>query len=136
MHKRRILLVDDETGFIRLLKLTLEKTWLYQVWEQNDPSKAVDAAMKFMPDLILLDFVMPKIDGVDVARQIRAEPILRETPIVFLSATVQRKDGQPMEIAGFPALAKPIGVKELLEAIEANLSSAVEESRDLPSHGR
>jgi two-component system alkaline phosphatase synthesis response regulator PhoP len=125
MQKRRILIVDDEPGFIKLLKLTLEKTGRYRVWEENDPTKAVDAAMKFMPDLILLDIVMPRIDGGEVARQIPADPLLRETPLIFLTATVLKKSGEPMEIEGFPALAKPIGIKELLEMIEANLSASV-----------
>jgi CheY-like chemotaxis protein len=75
-----------------------------------------------MPDLILLDFIMPKIDGGGVAHEIRAQPQLRETPIVFLSATVVKKPGEPMEMGGFPALTKPIGVQDLITAIEANLA--------------
>lgn len=122
MQKRRILIVDDEPGFIKLLKLNLERTGRYQVWEEKRPEKAVDAAMKFMPDLILLDFVMPKIDGGEVARQIRADPLLREIPIVFLTATVRKNESGSMETAGLPALAKPIGTQELLAAIDGECS--------------
>jgi len=72
MHKRRILIVDDEPGFIRLLKLNVERAGRYRVWEETDSTKAVDAALKLMPDLNLLDFVMPKTDGANLAREIRA----------------------------------------------------------------
>lgn len=111
MQKRRILIVDDEPGFIKLLKLTLERTGRYQVWEENDPTKAVDAAMKFMPDLILLDFLMPKIDGGRIAEQIRADPHLRKTPIVFLSATVVERVGQPMRTRDFQLWRNPLASK-------------------------
>ena len=78
-------------------------------------------AVEFRPDLVLLDLVMPKADGADVARQIRADPRLGKTPIVFLSGSIVNNKEGPTEIAGFPALAKPIGIKELLEAIEAHV---------------
>lgn len=122
MHKRRILIVDDESGFNRLLKLVLERTGRYLVREEDDATTAVAVARQFEPDLILLDFVMPKIDGGSVARRIRADAQLGETPIVFLSATVLKTEGDPpMQIAGCPAIPKPIGVEDLVEAIEANL---------------
>ena len=57
---RRILIVDDEAGFTRLLKLTLEGTKRYIVKEENDGSQALSTARQFRPDLILLDIVMPK----------------------------------------------------------------------------
>jgi CheY-like chemotaxis protein len=73
MYQRRILIVDDEPGFIRLLKLVLEKTGRYVVREENDETRAVAVAKQFLPDLILLDLVMPSIDGGMVASRIRSE---------------------------------------------------------------
>ena len=71
MTKQRIFIVDDEAGFTRLLKLTLEKTGNFQVQEENDGTNAWLEARAFKPDIIFLDIVMPKIDGGDVAQQIR-----------------------------------------------------------------
>jgi two-component system OmpR family response regulator len=124
MRKQRILIVDDESGFIRLLKLALEKKQRYTVRDENDSTRALETARKFKPDLVLLDFVMPKAHGGDVAAEIRAEPRFRETPILFLSGTVRKREGQEAQIAGFEALAKPIGLDDLLAAIDRNLAAA------------
>jgi len=124
MRKQRILIVDDESAFIRLLKLALEKKQRYTMRDENDPTRALDTARKFKPDLVLLDFVMPKAHGGDVAALIRAEPCFRETPILFLSGTVTRHKGEAAQIAGFEALAKPIALDDLLAAIDRNLAAA------------
>src|SRR2546423_10820790 len=109
--KKRVLIVDDESGFTRLLKLTLERTGRYSVREQNDATNALETAREFQPDLVLLDIVMPKMDGGDVARQITADPMLRNTKIVFLTAIVSKKEATTpgQMIGGFPFLSKPLG---------------------------
>jgi len=122
MRKKRILIVDDESGFLRLLKLGLEKKGNYRVHEENDSTQAVEAALKFNPDLILLDFVMPKAHGADVAAKFREHAQFHLTPILFLSGTVQKRKGDTVQIQGFEALAKPIGLDELIAAIERNLA--------------
>jgi CheY-like chemotaxis protein len=124
MDKKRILIVDDESGFTRLLKLTLEKTEKYTVLEQNDGTKARDTAREFKPDLILLDIVMPKIDGGDVAAQIKADPQLQDVRIVFLTAIVSKNESIPGGmIGGLPFLAKPITLEGLIQCIEENLAA-------------
>jgi CheY-like chemotaxis protein len=117
MNKKRLLIVDDESGFTRLLKLTLEKSGGYIVREENDGTNAWLTARDFRPDIILLDIVMPKIDGGDVAQQIRSDPMLAHVPIVFLTAIVSRKETKT-EIGGFPFLSKPVS----LEAIKTCLA--------------
>src|SRR5476651_2575288 len=92
MEPKRILVVDDEGGFTRLLKLTLEGTKKYIVKEENDGMQALNTARQFMPDLILLDVVMPKMDGGDVARQISGDRTLKNTRIIFLTAIVSQKE--------------------------------------------
>jgi CheY-like chemotaxis protein len=124
MRKQRILIVDDESAFIRLLKLALEKKQRYKVRDENDPTRALEAARKFKPDLVLLDFVMPKLHGGDVAMKIRSEPRFHDTPILFLSGTVRKQNGAGAQIAGFEALAKPIALDDLLAAIDRNLAAA------------
>jgi len=132
MRKPRILIVDDESAFIRLLKLALEKKQRYTVQDENNPARALETARKFKPDLVLLDFVMPKEHGGDVAAKIRAEPRFCDTPILFLSGTVIKRKGEAAEIAGFEALAKPIGLDDLLAAIDRNLAAAAAASGKKP----
>lgn len=124
MEKKRILVIDDESGFTRLLKLTLEKTGGYLVEEQSDPTLARDSARRFRPDLILLDIVMPKMDGGAVASQIQADSLLKNTPIVFLTAIVSKQEAKnENRIGGFRFLAKPITLEALKRCIEENAQS-------------
>jgi CheY-like chemotaxis protein len=122
MNQKRILIVDDESGFTRLLKLTLEKTGNYIVREENDGTRAHETAREFKPDLILLDIVMPKIDGGDVASKIKADWSLANTPIIFLTAIVSNKEAHSSNlIGGFPFLAKPVSLDNLIQCIEEHL---------------
>lgn len=120
--RKRILVVDDESGFTRLLKLTLERTGKYRVREENDALRALETAREFAPDLILLDIVMPKADGGDVARQIKADPRLRDAKIIFLTAIVSKQEATGGGlIGGFPFMAKPVSLDALVKCIEENL---------------
>jgi CheY-like chemotaxis protein len=118
--KKRVFIVDDESGFTHLLKLTLERTGRFIVKEENDGTKAWLAAREFAPDIIFLDVVMPKIDGGDVAQQISSDPLLRHVPIIFLTAIVSEKEGGHM-IGGFPFISKPVSLQALTECIEKHL---------------
>ena len=119
---RRILIVDDEAGFTRLLKITLEGTKRYIVKEENDGSQALVTARQFRPELILLDIVMPKMDGGDVARQIASDPILKDVKIIFLTAIVSQREAAGVGgIGGFPFMAKPVSLAALTATIEETL---------------
>jgi DNA-binding response OmpR family regulator len=119
MSKPKILIADDEPGLLRLLTLNLEKMDRYEILTVEDATLVVEAAVKFRPDLIILDWIMPKITGGDVAEQICADSRVCDTPILFLSAFIMKREGQ--EISGFPAIAKPIRLHELVEAIDEQL---------------
>lgn len=123
MKKKRILLIDDEVGFTRLFKLNLEQWTDYEVRVENWADRAVSAAQEFRPDLVLLDVIMPRMIGNDVAARLRADASLRSTPIVFLTAVGGRKisDGRIRAIDGFPCIPKPASLEQLLEEIERNL---------------
>jgi CheY-like chemotaxis protein len=116
MNKKRIFVVDDESGFTRLLKLTLERTGRFVVQEENDGTKAWLAAREFKPDIIFLDIVMPKIDGGDVAQQIRSDPMLAKVPVIFLTAIVSKSESKN-EIGGFPFIAKPVSLDAVTRCI-------------------
>lgn len=123
MLKKRIFIVDDESGFTRLLKLTLERTGRYVVQEENDGTRAWLAAREFKPDLIFLDIVMPKIDGGDVAQQIRSDPSLAHVPIVFLTAIVSKTESKN-DIGGFPFISKPVSLEAIIRCIGEHLGES------------
>lgn len=122
MSKKRIFVVDDESGFTRLLKLTLERTGRFIVQEENDGTKAWLGARAFQPDIIFLDIVMPKIDGGDVARQIRSDPSLAHVPVIFLTAIVSPSESRH-EIGGFPFIAKPVSLEAITRCIEDHVKN-------------
>ena len=123
MRRTRILIVDDEPGLARVLTLMLEKLNRYEVISVRDSSLALNQVVKFKPHLVLLDWVMPKMSGGDVARQIRADSRVSRTPILVISALVKERNGEG-EFAGFPAISKPMGLNELVHGIEEQLRKA------------
>jgi len=123
MGKKRILVVDDEPTFTRLMKLNLEHTGDYEVREEHSGSRVLAAIEEFKPDLILLDVVMPDLDGARVGAQLKEHSMLKEIPVVFVTAIVSRDEVGPQgdTIGGQLFIAKPVKVKELLECIEQQL---------------
>jgi CheY-like chemotaxis protein len=120
MPKKRILLVDDEKSLTSLLKLNLEDTGQYEVRVENWPEDALPAAREFKPDLVLLDLIMPRMPGGNVAALIDTDPQLKGTPIVFLTAAVRKHQVEENEgiICEHPCLAKPATVEEVIAMIE------------------
>lgn len=125
MVKRKIMVVDDEKGFTAMLKLNLESTGQYEVRILNDSSQAVETAVQFKPDLILLDIIMPHYEGPDIAIELKNNMLLKDIPIVFLTATVTKDEvaSQGGAIGGHPFVAKPSSLAVLLNSIEKNLSA-------------
>jgi len=123
MKKTRILVIDDEPGFTRLLKLVLHH---YEIREENDPSRAIETALSFRPELILMDVIMPGIDGGNLAAKCRADALLKNVPIVFLTAVVSPSEAgtTARNIGGFPFLAKPVSPQALERCIEEHLRAA------------
>ena len=116
---QKVLVVDDEEPILELLKYNLEKQG-YDVRTASEGQEAVDIARKFHPDLVLLDIMMPKMDGVEACRQIRAMPELVNTFIVFLTARAEEYS----EIAAFDGgaddyILKPIKPRALMSRISA-----------------
>jgi two-component system, OmpR family, response regulator len=125
--KRRILIVDDDANSTHLVKILLERSGPYLVLEENDAAKADQTAHNFKPDVILLDIVMPKIDGGELATQIEADRELHDTPIIFVTALVTHGEAKSgLQIQGHPFVAEPISIPELIDAIEKHLPAQAE----------
>ena len=86
--RKRILVVDDELAFGEMIKMTLELTGRYKVWVVTSSAQAPGVAKSFRPDLILLDCMMPGMDGGELAGVLEADPALTGTPVAFMTATV------------------------------------------------
>jgi CheY-like chemotaxis protein len=124
--KKRVLIVDDEPGFTRLLKLNLHHTGRYTAEVVNDATEAVQIAERFTPDIVLLDLMMPGLDGSEVADRLHAVPRFRNVPIIFLTAAVKKQEvaeGGGMR-GGIPFVAKPIEFQEVLHHIEKACGSS------------
>lgn len=119
--------MDDEAAITRLLKLNLEQTEEFVVRAENSPVQALQAALEFRPDLILLDVIMPGLDGGYLATQIQAHPDLRHTPIVFLTAAATKEEVATRHglIGGLSFLAKPVDMSEVVTCLKSHLGTAV-----------
>ena len=123
MTKKKILVVDDEGGMTRMLKRNLEATNRYIVRAENSSTNTLPAAREFLPDLILLDVMMPGLDGGEVAAKLKEDKKLNHIPVVFLSAIVKKEETQPTgsNIGGLTFLAKPVKLDDLIACIENHL---------------
>ena len=118
------MVIDDETAFTRLLKMSIEGMGSYVVHEENDPANALAAARSFRPDLVLVDIVMPGMDGGDVVAAFQSDPALKHIPTVFLTATVTATEvSENGLIGGRRFLAKPITRVALRQCIDQVVSA-------------
>ena len=122
--RKRILVVDDEPDMTLMVRLNLRKTGRFEVAEENDATRALATARAFQPDVILLDVLMPDMDGGDVLAQLRDDPKLKGVPVIFLTATVLKEEVKSKggTIAGQPFIPKPFEIKTLLAAIDDALN--------------
>ncbi len=118
---QKILLVDDESDILELIEYHLKKEG-YQVFLASNGLEGVSLAKKIRPDLIILDIMMPKMDGIEACRIMRSSPEFKNTFMVFLTA----RSEEYSEIAGFNVgaddyIAKPIKPRALVSRINAIL---------------
>ena len=117
----RILLIDDEADILEFMEYNLRKAG-HEVFTAQNGADGLRQAALHRPHLILLDRMMPVMDGMETCRAIRADPALRDTMIVFLSALSEEEH----QIAGFGAgaddyIAKPVKMKILMSRVQAIL---------------
>ncbi len=115
----KIMVVDDEPDLLEVVKLILESDG-YQVVTANSGQEALDKIEKEMPDLVLLDIIMPRMDGWEVFSRIKGNPKTHDIPVIMLTAKDQRID----KLIGLHVvrvddyITKPFGRAELLERIK------------------
>lgn len=119
--RQKILIVDDEPDILELIEYNLKKEG-YQVYTAINGQAGVAEAKRILPDLIILDIMMPKMDGIEACRILRAMPEFKNTFMVFLTA----RSEEYSEIAGFNVgaddyIAKPIKPRALISRINAIL---------------
>lgn len=138
MNKQKVLLVDDEQDILDLIGFNLEKEG-FEVFTANNGRDGLELARKNSPDLVLLDVMMPGMDGMETCRELRDDDNLKNVLIAFLTA----RNEDYSQIAGFDAgaddyIAKPIKPRVLVSRVKALLrrnSGAEIEVKEAPSHG-
>tara|TARA_B100000886_G_scaffold177136_1_gene121384 strand:- start:174 stop:875 length:702 start_codon:yes stop_codon:yes gene_type:complete len=119
MH--RVLVVDDESDVTELLHYRLEQEG-YRVATLNDPLGFVAKVREFEPDLMLLDIMMPELSGMQLCRIVRADPSMKDIPVIFLSARGEVEDRiKGLEAGAEDYVSKPFNTNELLLRISKML---------------
>ncbi len=113
-----VLICDDEEVLRALVRATLDAE-RHSVFEASDGDEALDQARRVLPDVILLDMMMPGKTGLDVLSELRREPQLAKTPVVMLTARTQAADRDAAALAGATRfLAKPFRPSELAASVD------------------
>jgi CheY-like chemotaxis protein len=116
-RRKRVLICDDDPVILRLLQVNLEIEG-YDVISAHHGEEAVQLALSERPDLVVLDIMMPRMDGYEACQQIKSHDVTRDIPIVFLSAKAQQADidmGTSFGVTQY--LTKPFDPTELLQVV-------------------
>ncbi|MDQ3954965.1 MAG: response regulator [Actinomycetota bacterium] len=114
----RILICDDDPVILRLLQVNLELEG-YEVLMANDGEAALEVAIAEDPDLVILDIMMPKLDGYQTCAKLKESPATKDIPVIFLSAKAQQSDidkGKEYGVEDY--LTKPFDPNQLIEVVE------------------
>jgi DNA-binding response OmpR family regulator len=119
----RVLVVDDDPVIVRLLEVNLALDG-YEVETATRGEQALERATETSPDLLILDVMMPGLDGWDTCRRLREQPRFADTPVVFLSARSQDDDrGKGLDLGPVAYLTKPFDPIRLSELVRRMLGA-------------
>lgn len=123
--KNKILIVDDETDICDLIELNLLSNGFDSVKSVYDGKQALEAAMEWKPDLILLDLMLPLVDGFEVCSKLRENPETKHIPVIMLTAKSSELDiVKGLELGANDYITKPFSNKILIARIKAQLRTA------------
>jgi len=118
MMAKKILLVDDEQDLVMMVEMRLQSEG-YEVITANDGQEGLEKAKKESPDLVILDVMMPKMDGYKVCGLLKADTRFNKIPIIMFTARAQQEDQQMSEEVGADAyINKPLDADELINKIK------------------
>lgn len=121
--RKKILVVDDERDMVAIVQELLLKHG-YEVMTAFDGKQALDLTPQFNPDLILLDYRMPELNGHEVCKQIKSNPQLKHIPVIFMTASPQETNSGTIELMhADDCIIKPFEPEELLKKISLLLHS-------------
>jgi len=110
----KVCYVEDDQDIQRIVRLSLEKVGKMTVEVVSDPNAAIEAMKRFVPDLVLLDWMMPGMDGPTLFRQMRQIPELSALPVVFITAKASQSEMEELAALGAAgAISKPFSPKVL-----------------------
>ncbi|MFW6134300.1 MAG: response regulator [Elusimicrobiota bacterium] len=119
---KKIMIVEDEPSTVKLLKILLKKN-NYEVSSYINGKKAVEAVEKERPDLILMDIMMPEMDGIEAIGKIKKLQSNKKIPIIILSSLEHEIEvNRGLDAGAMGYVVKPFDTKKLLREIEKNLS--------------
>lgn len=131
----RILFIDDEPEILKAVKFYLEDED-FEVFTAEEGNRAIEIAEAVQPDLIILDVMMPVMDGIQVCRLLRSRSRTRLIPIIFLTARESVEDKiKGLEAGGVDYITKPFNNQELMARIKAHIRSSKEELSSHPVTG-
>ncbi len=129
---KKILIVDDEADVTELVSYHL-KAKGYLVEAINNPNNSLGVARNFQPDLVILDVMMPDLNGVQICRLLRADPQLKNVPVIFLTAKAEESDRvQGFETGADDYICKPFSTKELMLRVQSILRRVSEGGGEEP----
>jgi CheY-like chemotaxis protein len=116
----RVCYVEDDEDIQRIVRMSLERIGKMTVDVVGDPTKAIDAMKVFKPDLVMLDWMMPAIDGPTLFRQMKARPETSSLPVVFITAKAAQRDLDELTSLGAAGtISKPFSPRDLPDQLRA-----------------
>lgn|SRR6266508_1350228 len=123
METPRVLIVEDEANIVLSLEILLRRAG-YETAATGDGEEALDLIRRDRPDVVLLDIMLPKRNGYEVCRAVKADPAISSIPVIMLTAKGQEVEIlKGLELGASAYIAKPFGNAEVLEAVRAALES-------------
>lgn len=135
---KKILIIDNEPDLTNVLKIALEGLGGFRVQSENNPLLALNAAKQFGPDIIVLDIKMPDLDGADVVIQLKDEPGLSDTPILFFTGTVSTPQAVRYggKVGGLRFLPKTMRLEAMVACLNDILREGAGHGLAIPAENR